>query len=105
FIKRERAAGELEKMGYGAEAMLRKKLDDPSISPEGVRRIQSLLDAADRRWNDLRMSRVIEALERARSPEAVALLRQFAEGDGAKLRGEESRAALKRLKSDTTVPR
>jgi WD40 repeat protein len=100
FAIRQKSTEEMEKLGQQAAPFFRKALDGkPSL--EVRRRLENLLDQAQRAWWDvsgerLRSLRAIEALELAGTKQAQELLKTLATGaEGARLT-EESRAALKR---------
>jgi hypothetical protein len=99
FNTREKASLELERLGEGAVAALRRAVAEDS-SAEVRRRCEVLL----RQWDEpalagelLRTVRAVEALEQAGTPEARALLKKLADGaDGARLT-REAKAARERL--------
>ncbi len=98
FAERERATQDLRKIGKSAEPALRKALTgDATI--EGRRRIEKLLaDLSDSTLahETVRALRVLQVLEQARTPAAIALLKELAEQNPASLLAEEATAALDR---------
>lgn len=101
FTTREKAMGELQKLGEQALPAYRKALDSkPSL--ESRRRLEELQTKAQAAWWDvsgerLRSLRAIEVLELAGTKEARQVLEMFAAGgEGARLT-EEAKAARKRL--------
>jgi WD40 repeat protein len=97
FAERENAQRALEKMGQGAEHLLRKALQG-NVSPEARRRIQALLNKGDEvSAVSKRQHRAVAALEWVGTPAARALLRSLAAGAPRARLTLEARAALKRL--------
>lgn len=103
FAVRQKAATELQIFGEQALPAYRKALDGkPSL--ETRRRVDELLEKAQRAWWDvsgerLRSLRAVEALELAGTKEARELLETLAVGaEGARLTAE-AKAALQRLAS------
>jgi WD40 repeat protein len=101
FVVRQRAALELEKVGDGAEPMLRKALEG-RLSPESRRRAQALTDRLAPEW--LRTLRAVEVLERLGSPEAQALLKDLATGWPPARLTREAQASLHRLVRRQSAP-
>jgi WD40 repeat protein len=100
FDVREKATADLEALGPAALAALRKALET-SKSAEVRERITKLLkkqngDLVD--MAEVRMIRSIEVLERAGTPQAVALLKRLADGDEKFRLTEEARSAVSRLR-------
>jgi WD40 repeat protein len=102
FAARQRAMIELEKLGPAAEPALRIVLEN-NPSPEVAKRVESLLEKLSGQGEKrvaaevLRLLRAVEALERAATPEARAVLRGIAEGGALDRPTREAQAALKRL--------
>jgi RNA polymerase sigma factor (sigma-70 family) len=99
FAVRERASGELARLGERAEPALRQALER-GPSPEGRRRIQDLLgklDAAGSSPGTLSTVRAVEALEHAGTAEARQLLAKLARGAPGVRLTREAQAALGRL--------
>ena len=101
FATRQRATGDLEKLGEQALPAYRRALDGkPSL--ETRRRLEDLQSKAHTAWWDvsgerLRSLRAIEALELAGTEEARDVLKMLAAGaEGARLT-EQAKAALERL--------
>ncbi|MFL5241137.1 MAG: WD40 repeat domain-containing protein, partial [Gemmataceae bacterium] len=103
FAAREKASGELAKLGETAEAALRKALaGDPS--PEASRRIDRLLETLKSQVmppDDLRLIRAIEVLENIGTADAQALLRRLSEGSSKAQATQEATEALARLNKAT----
>jgi RNA polymerase sigma factor (sigma-70 family) len=100
FAVRERAAGELEKLGSAAEPACRKALGGQP-SAELRRRLEELLGREMReRWSPspdrLRQVRALEALELADGAEAGRLVEELAKGMPGAWLTEEAKAALER---------
>jgi RNA polymerase sigma factor (sigma-70 family) len=102
FDERERAAGELEKLGEGAEGALRKALGDKP-SAETRRRIEGLLDGLEGRQN-LGILRGVEVLERLGTDEARQLLEALARGEAGARLTREAKAAAGRVAGPTPKP-
>jgi RNA polymerase sigma factor (sigma-70 family) len=99
FDTRERAEGELARMGDAVAAELRRALV-PEKSPEARRRLQSLVDALElplASGKQLQALRAVEALEYMGTQEAREVLRRLAEGTPAARLTREARASLGRL--------
>jgi WD40 repeat protein len=99
FDVREKATADLDALGAAALPALRRALDTTK-SVEVRERATRLVkrykgDLVD--LNDLRLGRSLEVLERAGSPEAVALLEALAKGDPTWRLADDARAALARL--------
>jgi RNA polymerase sigma factor (sigma-70 family) len=95
YADRERAAGELARLGPAAEPALRRALAArPAL--ETRRRIEGLLKGLDSP-EQLRRLRAVEALERAGTPEARRLLGALAGGAPEARLTKEARASLDRL--------
>jgi RNA polymerase sigma factor (sigma-70 family) len=97
FAARERAFGELRKIGPASEPLLRKALSD-GASPELRRRIEALVKSwqespPDRR----RTARALEVLERIGSPDARGLLAKLAAGVPEARLTREAKVTLGRL--------
>lgn len=103
FTVRQKATAELEKLGERAIPSYRKALaSKPSL--ETRRRVDDLLDKAQRAWWDvsgerLRSLRAVEALELAGTEEARDVLKTLAAGASGTRLTEEAKAALQRLAS------
>jgi WD40 repeat protein len=99
FAVRERAAGELEKVGEAAEPALRRALrQNPSL--EVRRRIEPLLGNLTRpplSSERLRALRAVTVLEQAGTAEARQLVGELASGDPDVRLAREAKAALRRL--------
>jgi hypothetical protein len=95
---RDRASGELEKIGAAAEPMLRKALAGrPSL--EQRKRIERLLETVER--EQVTLGRALEVLEHAAVPESRQLLETLASGlEGAWLT-REARASRDRMARPT----
>lgn len=99
FAAREKASAELLKLGAQAEAAL-KKVASSQASPEAAQRAQELLDklrVATLSSAELQAMRAIETLEYIRTAEALALLRELANGAATPFVRQEASASLKRL--------
>jgi hypothetical protein len=98
FATRQKATAELEKLGEAAESALRQALKRPLV-PEVHLRLRKLLDRATAKAapGRLRLTRALEALERAGTPEARGLLRSLSEGAPGAWLTEEARKGLRRL--------
>ncbi len=101
FPTREAAAKALEKVGGEASALLK---DAVQKSPSAeVRKLAAELlgkiDAPATRAEDMRLFRVVEAVENLRTPEACALLEKWATGPAGHRLTIEAAAALARLKT------
>jgi WD40 repeat protein len=99
FDAREKAMADLEALGPAALPALRRALET-SKSAEVRERAGKLVknqkgDLVD--LNEVRMFRSIEVLERAGTPEALALLKRLAEGNDKLRLTEEAQAAAARL--------
>ncbi len=101
FAVRQKASEELAKLGELALPAYRKALEGkPSL--ESRRRLDVLLDQAQRAWWDvsgerLRSLRAIEALELAGTKEAREVLETLAAGAAGARLTEQAKAALQRL--------
>jgi RNA polymerase sigma factor (sigma-70 family) len=101
FDARHKAAAELEMLGESAMPAFRKALDGkPSL--EARRRLDDLLDKAQRLWWDvtgerLRSLRAIEVLDLAGTKEAGEVLKMLADGAAGSRLTEEAKTALQRL--------
>jgi WD40 repeat protein len=104
FEVRERASQELERLGAGAVPSLRRVLEGkPSV--EVRNRATKLLNklapqGAPGSTDDLLMHRVIEVLEHIGTPEAVGLLKDIAQGEGARSVLLDAKLTLNRLARD-----
>jgi WD40 repeat protein len=99
YEARQEAERELEALGRAAAPALRKALEG-SPPAELKRRARALLEKAERPGlapELVRPLRAVEALERAGTPEARALLRDLAGGQAGAVLTEEAKAALARL--------
>jgi WD40 repeat protein len=106
FSVRERATGELEKLGDAAEPALRKALKE-TTSAEVRLRAQGLIDGLEKVTSstDLVLTgRALEVLEHLDTPEARAWLQTLADGDPDARLTLEAKAALARLSSRTSAP-
>jgi WD40 repeat protein len=117
FAVRERAARELAGRGESARPALRRALAG-RLSPEARRRAEALLKDLDgqpvRSAAVLQGIRAVAVLEQIGTPEAMALLRELAQGLGEARLTREARGALDRLErvraraaasSDSPAPR
>ncbi len=100
FADRERATGELEKLGDAAEVSCRAALA-AGPSPEKRRRLERLLKPIDAQATDpsperLRLSRGLEVLERVGTPQARGLLKALAGGAVGAWLTREAKEALTR---------
>jgi hypothetical protein len=97
FDVREKAQGELERMGEDAVPALRKALDSKP-SAEARRRMKSILEKP---WTPspeiMQAIRAVEVLETIGTPDARQLLESLAEGAPEAGLTREARAALERL--------
>jgi|GEM_PF-7105509 len=101
FPTREAAVKALEKIGGEAGALL-KEVMGKSESAEARKLAGELLgkiEAPASRPDDLRILRVVEAMEHLRTPEARQLLEKWATGPAGHRLTVEATAALERLKS------
>jgi RNA polymerase sigma factor (sigma-70 family) len=98
FKEREQANRELEKVGEGAEAALRKALEGKA-SLEMSRRVEKLLARLDTSSPErLRTMRAMEILEYIGTAEALQLLQHHAEGSEGSWTTHEAKSTLERLK-------
>jgi hypothetical protein len=99
FGTRERAFQQLQRLGWAAEPMLRRALEEkPSL--ETRRRIERLLEALDNRPSTgelLRTVRALAVLEYAGTPEAHRLLRELAAGAPGGWLTQEAKPVCERL--------
>jgi WD40 repeat protein len=103
YEARQEAERELEALGRAAAPALRKALEG-SPPAELKRRARALLEKAERPGlapELVRPLRAVEALERAGTPEARALLRDLAGGQAGAALTEDAKAALARLAKET----
>ncbi|HZZ82745.1 MAG TPA: WD40 repeat domain-containing protein, partial [Gemmataceae bacterium] len=101
FQKRTRAAAELEKIGELARPALKKVLDSEP-SPEMRRRVEPMLDklvTGTLTAEQVRVARVIEALEKSGSAEARQFLQTLAQGAPGAFTTREAQDTLARLKT------
>jgi hypothetical protein len=101
FATREKAYGELEKLGVRAEPALRRALE-AEASPEARRRLQHLLDRLGSTQGplpspELVRLRVVEALEANGTPEARKTLAELATAPAESELAREAKASLGRL--------
>jgi hypothetical protein len=97
FKVRLKATQELEKMGDAIAAELRKVLGG-KVSAEVRWRVEYLLEQLEKPTpGRLRQLRAVEALERAGTPEARAVLEVVSKGPASVRLTREAKAALKRL--------
>jgi HEAT repeat protein len=99
FDTREKAVGELAKLGAAARPALQKVLED-SPSAEQRQRINGLLDKLGKSAippEDLRGVRAIEALELIHTEPAKELLKRLAEGMPDSALTREAAASCRRL--------
>jgi hypothetical protein len=99
FAARKEAAAELEALGDLAEPALRRALQGKP-SPEVRRRIEGLLHKLQgpvTSLGQLRLLRVVEALERAGTPETRRLLEVLAKGTPESRLTQEAKQSLERL--------
>jgi RNA polymerase sigma factor (sigma-70 family) len=99
FDVRERAAGELEKLGECAEPALRKALaGKPSLEARGwLERLLNRLEGASPSAETVRQIRAVEALESIAELEAQRMLNKLAAGPPEWRLTQEARAAVRRL--------
>jgi WD40 repeat protein len=98
FEVREKASGELGKLGYLAESALRQALERKT-SNEQQHRMKLLLEKLEDQGNDLvriRVLRGLEVLERIGTKQAREVLHQLQNSSGGLL-SEEAKASLERL--------
>jgi hypothetical protein len=97
FADREAASTELAALGRLAEPALKAAVARglPAEARERADRLLATL-AADPAGEELRRSRAVLALELAGSPEALALLKEWAAGAPGALLTEEAKAAVGR---------
>jgi hypothetical protein len=98
YDRRQEATRTLERLGERAGPALHKALSQP-MSVEARNRAEAILarlgpDGA----SALRSSRAIEVLERLRSSEASAIIKELAKGDPSSPVAQGARAALHRIK-------
>src|SRR5262245_51690778 len=95
FRIREQASRELTQFGDAVGAALRKSLASKP-NPEAARRLEALLarlDARELAPDELRAVRAVRVLEDVNRPDALAVLKQLAEGaPGARLTVEAAAA-------------
>jgi RNA polymerase sigma factor (sigma-70 family) len=107
FAVRQKATAELEKLGESAAPALHEHLaGSPPL--ETRRRLQGILDKWERPGSSpeaLRLTRAVEVLERAGTPEAREVLEAVAKGAPGTRRTQEAKAALGRLKRRETEAR
>jgi RNA polymerase sigma factor (sigma-70 family) len=105
FADREKATRELTALGAAAVPLL-KKLQAENRSQEVQSRLQGVVDGlANREAADYRLSRAVQVLELAATPEALQLLRDWSAGASTVALGEEARAALSRLERADRIRR
>jgi hypothetical protein len=99
FAVREKAARELEDLGFEAEPALKKlAADPPSLNAKRTaQRLLEKLKGGVTTPEGRRVLRVVEALERAATPEARKTLEKLAGGISDATLTREARAALSRL--------
>jgi hypothetical protein len=102
FAVRERAQGELERLGEAAEGALRAAAKKPA-SAEVAHQVERLLGDLDRRrrapsGDDLRALRALEVIERAGDRAARELLAKLAKGTPHARLTRDAQASLARLK-------
>jgi hypothetical protein len=99
FTIREKAARELEKLGFEAEPALKKLLaDPPSLNTKRTAsRLLEQLKSGEATPEARRMQRAVEALERAATAEARKTLQKLSSGLSESTLTREARAALSRL--------
>jgi RNA polymerase sigma factor (sigma-70 family) len=101
FSSREEASDKLLNLGFRAEPAMRDSLK--TAPPEMKRRLEALLEALGAtsaipsHGENLRALRVVSILERARTDEALALLREWADRPSDSPLKSEARLALERL--------
>jgi WD40 repeat protein len=100
FKDRQAATNELKKLRHGAEVPLRQALDSGKLSPEARTRIQNLLRGLELTFpcagEVLRESRALHALDMMGTPEALALIRTYADGAPTSLLAQDARRILER---------
>jgi hypothetical protein len=96
FEKRSAAEEALLKLGPdGVVSMRRHLASKPPL--DIVRRLGKILDAIDSSPESLRLLRAVMALEKARTAEAILLLKKLVGGEPGALLTDEAKAALARL--------
>jgi RNA polymerase sigma factor (sigma-70 family) len=106
FAVREKASGELARLGKLAEPALRQALK-ANPSTEVARRVGELLEKLEKKGFDpasLRLVRIIEVLERLGTPEAGRLLESLAKRTPEAPLGQEAKASLRRLAKRPAFP-
>jgi hypothetical protein len=99
FAKRKKAQAELTKMAVAARPAIQRALEKKT-SLDVAERLQALLQAVDEgrfSANELRMGRILAALEGAHAQEATDLLKEWANGAPGAWLTEEAKASLKRM--------
>jgi RNA polymerase sigma factor (sigma-70 family) len=97
FADREKATSELTSLGAPAVPLL-KKLQAETRSEEVRSRLKGIVEGlANREAVDFRLSRAVQVLELAATPEARQLLRDWSAGASGVALAEDARAALARL--------
>jgi WD40 repeat protein len=96
FAARERAAGQLHRLGEGVEGLLRKALDG-KLSAEARDRIEKVLAEVRPPDQRLRQGRALEVLERIGDAESRKLLGELAAGAEGAWLTREAKASLARL--------
>jgi dipeptidyl aminopeptidase/acylaminoacyl peptidase len=94
FAARKQASADLEALGFGVEAALRKGLER-GLPPEGRRRVRELLEKLERSGEWLRAVRTVAVLERAGAREA---LKELAAGAPEARLTQEAKVALGRMR-------
>jgi hypothetical protein len=100
FRTRERAVKELEEFGQLAIPSLDRTLAEKTLSLDARKHAEELAVKLNRTvlsGDELRSLRAVEVLERIGSPDAVAVLRNLADGGEGAALTEQARKALSRL--------
>jgi hypothetical protein len=96
FRERQQAVRAIERLGFGAEPTLRQVLQG-TLSLEGRRRVEQLLERITRSGGWLRACRAVQALEYSGTPEARQVLERLSGGVAEAQLTREAQAALRRL--------
>jgi hypothetical protein len=100
FDTRQAASAELKKLRYAAEVALREAMDGGKLSLEAQKRVQKLLEALELPFpfegEALRESRGLYALDLIGTPDALALIRTYADGSPTSLLSQDARRILER---------
>jgi RNA polymerase sigma factor (sigma-70 family) len=97
FATRQQAERELARLGYDAEASLRRALENRRLSLEMRSRLEQLLRRLELSPEWMRYLRALQVLEYSATPEARQVLQGLAEGAPGSRLTREAKAALARL--------